>query len=174
MPRPAILATAALAVALGLSPALRAADGDAPFDWRIPAWLPPPAVPADNPMSEAKVELGRHLFYDKRLSRDGSMACATCHEQHRAFTDARKVGVAFDGTHGKRNPMGLANVGYLPVLTWANPNLKLLERQALVPMFGDNPAEMGMAGLEQELFARLAQDPVYLSMASQFPASVAA
>lgn len=161
MPRPAILATAALAVALGLSPALRAADGDASFDWRIPAWLPPPAVPADNPMSEAKVELGRHLFYDKRLSRDGSMACATCHEQHRAFTDARKVGVAFDGTHGKRNPMGLANVGYLPVLTWANPNLKLLERQALVPMFGDNPVEMGMAGLEQELFARLAADPVY-------------
>lgn len=156
----AILIVAAVLAAC-LPPVLWAAEDTGTFNWRIPAWLPPPAVPADNPMTEAKVELGRHLFYDKRLSRDGSMACATCHEQHRAFTDARKVGLAFDGTHGKRNPMGLANIGYLPVLTWANPNLKLLERQALVPLFGDNPVEMGMAGLERELFERLAGEPIY-------------
>lgn len=162
-------AAAALAAAASLSPAL-AADGAQPYVWRIPSWLPPPAVPADNPMSESKVELGRHLFYDKRLSRNGSMACATCHEQHRAFTDAKPVGVAFDGTHGRRNPMGLANVGYMPVLTWANPNLKLLERQALVPLFGDNPVEMGMAGMERELFDRLAADPVYPPLfAAAFP-----
>ncbi|MCC2097000.1 MAG: di-heme enzyme, partial [Hyphomicrobiales bacterium] len=129
--------------------------------WRIPAWLPPPKVPADNPMSAEKVELGRRLFYDKRLSRDGSMACATCHEQKRAFTDAKKVGVAFNGVHGKRNPMGLANAGYLPVLTWANPNLKSLEVQALVPLFGDNPVEMGMAGKESVLFDRLRREAVY-------------
>lgn len=165
------LAAAALFAAAGAIPTLKAADGAQPYAWMIPDWLPPPAVPADNPMSEAKVLLGRHLFYDKRLSRDGSMACATCHEQHRAFTDARRVGVAFDGTHGKRNPMGLANVGYLPVLTWANPNLKLLERQALVPMFGDNPVEMGMAGMERQLFERLRADPLYPPMfAAAFPA----
>ncbi|MGE3247807.1 MAG: MbnH family di-heme enzyme, partial [Beijerinckiaceae bacterium] len=70
-------------------------------------------------------------------------------------------GVAFNGAHGKRNPMALANVGYLPVLTWANPNLKSLEVQALVPLFGDNPVEMGMAGMEQLLFTRLRDTPVY-------------
>jgi cytochrome c peroxidase len=74
-----------------------------------PAWLPPPPAPADNPMSEEKVELGRHLFYDKRLSRDGSMACATCHDSG-AGVHGRTANVAsaFDGTHGKRNPMSLA------------------------------------------------------------------
>ena len=141
-----------------------------PFDWRIPDWLPPPAVPADNPMSDEKVALGRRLFYDKRLSRDGSMSCATCHEQKRGFTDGKRVGVAFDGTHGLRNPMGLANVGYLPVLTWANPNLRQLETQALIPLFGDNPVEMGMAGHEQLMFERLSADPIYPPLfAASFP-----
>lgn len=163
-------------IAIALAPVVSApspvlgADGAQPFDWRIPDWLPPPFVPGDNPMTEPKVELGRRLFYDKRLSLDGSMACATCHEQAKAFTDGRPVGVAFNGVHGKRNSMGLANVGYLPVLTWANPNLKRLETQALVPLFGDNPVEMGMAGREQDLFGRLRADPLYPSLfAEAFP-----
>jgi cytochrome c peroxidase len=147
--------------AVPMAPGSHAQSGSPTYTWRIPPWLPPPFVPADNPMSEAKVDLGRHLFYDKRLSRDGSMACATCHEQARAFTDAKRVGVAFDGSLGHRNPMGLANVGYLPVLTWANPNLKRLEVQALVPIFGENPVEMGMTGREQELFGRIRSEPLY-------------
>jgi len=132
-----------------------------PFDWRIPSWLPPPAVPPDNPMSEAKVELGRRLFYDRRLSRDGSMACADCHRQSRAFTDGRPVPVGITGERHARNAMSLANAGYLPVLTWGNPNLTRLEQQALLPLFGETPVEMGMAGREQELFAWLRADPVY-------------
>ena len=150
-----VAAMSAAAILLAPSPDRPAHRGAA-----APA-VPPPSVPADNPMSPAKVELGRRLFYDKRLSRDGSMACATCHEQARAFTDARALGVGFDGEVGKRNPMGLANVGYLPVLTWANPNLRRLEQQALVPIFGERPTEMGMAGREQALFARLRGEPVY-------------
>lgn len=161
-----------LAAAL-LPPAVlsRASDNvSATYVWRIPAWLPPPLVPDDNPMSEAKVELGRHLFYDKRLSADGSISCATCHDQQRAFTDGKDVGVAFDGTHGKRNPMGLGNVGYFPVLTWANPNLRRLEVQALVPIFGEAPIEMGMAGKEKILFRRLSADATYQGLfAAAFP-----
>ncbi|MEM8977753.1 MAG: cytochrome c peroxidase, partial [Pseudomonadota bacterium] len=50
------------------------------FEWPIPAWIAPPKVPASNPMSSAKVELGRRLFYDIRLSGPGYMSCASCHK----------------------------------------------------------------------------------------------
>lgn len=129
--------------------------------WNLPAWMPFPIVPEDNPMSREKVELGRHLFYEKRLSVDGSIACATCHDQARSFTDGRKLGVGIHGALGKRNVLSLANVGYLPVLTWANPNIKRLEQQALIPIFSDSPVEMGMAGREAQLFASLKKDALY-------------
>jgi cytochrome c peroxidase len=142
--------------------------GNPPFRWAIPAWLPPPPVPDDNPMTAEKVELGRHLFYDARLSRDSTIACASCHLQGRAYTDARTVGEGIEGHKAGRNAMGLANVGYLPVLTWANPNIRALEFQALIPIFGEAPVEMGMAGREAELFARLRDDATYRRL---FPAA---
>lgn len=149
-----------LAVAL-VTAGFAQAQGPEGYRWQLPRWLPPPIVPADNPMSEAKVDLGRHLFYDKRLSRDGSMSCATCHQQARAFTDGRAIPIGVTGDSHPRNAMSLANVAYHPVLTWANPLLDSLEKQALIPMFGEAPVEMGLAGREQALFARLAADPTY-------------
>lgn len=141
------------------------------YVWQLPAWVPIPTVPADNPMSEAKVELGRHLFYDKRLSADQSMSCATCHQQDKAFTDGLSVAKGVTGQKGARSAMALANVAYLPVLTWSNPNLTALEVQALVPMFGEHPVEMGMAGREKEMFARLQADPIYQRLFAQaYPA----
>jgi len=141
-----------------------AADDSVAFDWRTPAWLPPPPVPADNPMSDAKVRLGRHLFHDRRLSADDSVACASCHEQSLGFTDGRPLAVGIHGTEARRNAMGLANVGYLPVLTWSNPHMSSLERQSLVPLFGEEPLEMGLGGREDALFERLATDPDYAAM----------
>lgn len=137
------------------------AESKSAYQWRIPDWLPPPLVPTDNPMSEAKVELGRLLFYDKRLSSDGSVACASCHEQSRGFSDGTVAPSGVTGVLHPRNAMTLANVGYFPVLTWANPLLKRLETQALLPMFGESPPEMNMGGRERELFVRLAGDPAY-------------
>lgn len=131
------------------------------FDWGLPAWVPLPHVPADNPMTAAKVELGRHLFYDQRLSANQSMSCASCHHQDKAFTDGLALSEGVTGEKGSRSAMSLANVAYLPVLTWANPNLTALEVQALIPIFGEHPVEMGMAGREKELFARLQAEPVY-------------
>lgn len=63
------------------------AAAPAPWFADLPAGMQPPPVPVSNPMSAAKVELGRRLFYDADLSADGTMACATCHEQKHAFTD---------------------------------------------------------------------------------------
>lgn len=142
----------------------------ADYPWRLPAWMPEPRVPADNPMSEAKVELGRHLFYDRRLSANGTLSCASCHVQAKAFTDGRALSPGVDGSLGVRNAMMLANVAYLPVLTWANPNLRTLETQLLVPIFGEHPTELGMAGREKELYARLGADPVYRKLfAAAYP-----
>lgn len=141
------------------------------YRWRVPTWLPPPLVPADNTMSDAKVELGRRLFYDKRLSADGTMSCATCHQQARAFADGRRVAVGITGSMHPRNAMSLANSGYLPVLTWANPLLTRLEQQALVPLFGETPVEMGLAGQEDILFARLRSERLYPGLFREaFPA----
>lgn len=140
------------------------------YHWGLPQWVPEPIVPVDNAMSRAKVELGRHLFYDKRLSADQSMSCATCHRQEKAFTDGKARSEGIDGTLGGRSAMSLANAGYLPVLTWMNPNLDSLEIQALIPIFGEHPIEMGMAGREQLLFERLKADSRYQKLFVQaFP-----
>jgi cytochrome c peroxidase len=134
------------------------------FRWRLPLGFPPPRVPYDNPMSDEKVALGRHLFYERRLSRDGTLACATCHDPARAFTDGRARAVGVTGEVHPRGSMSLANVAYSPVLTWANPLLKRLEQQALVPMFGERPVEMGLAGREKALLATLRADARYGSL----------
>ena len=135
--------------------------GAADWEWRLPAWAPRPAVPADNPMSAPKVELGRHLFYDRRLSITGGVACASCHIQAKAFTDGRKLAIGATGQAHPRNSMGLGNVAYFPVLTWADPQKIRLETQALVPMFGEHPVEMGLAGREADIERLLRRDPRY-------------
>jgi cytochrome c peroxidase len=141
--------------------AQRAKAGD--FDWRLPPGFPFPNVPKDNPMTEAKVELGQRLFYDKRLSENQTQSCATCHQQAKAFTDGRARGVGSTGELHPRGPMSLVNVAYSPALTWANPNMRHLEAQALVPLFGEHPVEMGMSGKEDELLGRLRGEPRYVS-----------
>jgi cytochrome c peroxidase len=149
-----------------LAPSLIAAASAQTWDWDIPAWLPPPAVPADNPMTADKVELGRRLFYDARLSVDGTVACASCHAQDRAFSDGRAVSEGVHGIRGRRNAPSLGNAAYMPELTWANPHADSLEFHALIPLFGEEPVEMGMAGRERLMIERIAADDWY---AEAFP-----
>lgn len=134
------------------------------WQWTLPAGITPPPVPASNPMSAAKVELGRRLFYDADLSIDGTMACAACHEQKRGFADGNRTRPGVKGDPGRRNVPGLANVAWLGPLTWADPRQTTLEAQVLVPVLGDHPVEMGMKGQETEIAARLARDPCYRRM----------
>ncbi len=131
------------------------------YEWPLPEHLPRPSVPADNPMSEAKVALGRRLFYDTRLSVNDTTSCASCHVQALAFTDGRPRSVGATGEIHPRGSMSLVNVAYLSRLTWANPLLERLEDQALTPMFGENPIEMGMGGHEQKLLELLRNEPAY-------------
>lgn len=137
-----------------------------PQEWRwdLRSGIEPPTVPADNPMTAAKVELGRRLFYDADLSTNGTMSCATCHEQKRAFADGNRTHVGAHGDAGRRNVPGLANIAFATSLTWADSRLTTLEKQAAVPLFGDHPVEMGMKGMETELLRRLTKDSCYRTM----------
>ena len=128
----------------------------------IPEGFPEPVVPADNPVTPEKVELGRHLFYEERLSGNQTQSCGSCHVQSLAFTDGRTVGEGSTGELHVRNANGLGNVAYNASLTWANPVLTDLETHMLVPLFGDDPVEMGASPGEEEVLARIATDPVYV------------
>lgn len=112
--------------------------------WLLPANFPAPRVPDSNPLSQARVELGRYLFYDRRLSGNGTQACASCHHQDKAFTDGLVRPLGSTGEMHPRNAQGLANAIYNPTFTWANPSLLSLEAQMQVPLFGDSPVEMGI------------------------------
>ena len=140
------------------------------FDWNIPQGFPRPAIPDDNPMSAAKVELGRYLFYDARMSVNGKESCATCHRQELAFTDGRAQAQGATGQLHPRSSMSLVNVAYVPFLTWANTTITSLEEQALVPMLGEEPIELGLKGHERELLYAVRRDPVYEKLFPQaFP-----
>ena len=130
-------------LALAVIAVVRAQTGAA-YEWNLPAGFPRPYVPADNPMTAAKAALGRYLFYDTRLSINGKVSCATCHQQKLAFTDGRTVSEGATGEKHPRNSMTLVNVAWNATLTWGNPQMKRLEDQARVPMFGEHPLEMGL------------------------------
>jgi len=138
------------------------------WPWDLPPGFPAPPVPGDNPLSVEKIELGRYLFFDKRLSGNGSQSCASCHKPERAFTDGLARAVGSTGESHPRSSMSLANVAYASTLTWQDPTLTSLEAQMLVPMFGEHPVELGMAGHEGEILARLRDDLAYPVM---FPAA---
>lgn len=142
-------------------------DG-ASYEWNLPPGFPTPRVPEDNPMSDAKVELGRHLFYDVRLSHNETQSCGSCHVQSLAFTDGRPTAVGSTGEAHPRASMSLTNVAYASRLTWANDVLADLSDQALVPLFGEAPVELGAR--EDELIERLRMDVAYPAMFDQaFP-----
>ena len=156
----------------GQSPDTSAASPTASWAWTLPNGFPVAAVPADNPMSAAKVDLGRFLFYDKRLSGNGTQACSGCHFQDKAFTDGFAVSRGSTGEFTVRNAQALGNVAYSPTLTWANPSLLTLERQMEVPLFGENPVEMGINdGNKAAVLKGLADAALYPpKFAAAFPA----
>ena len=132
------------------------------WQWKLPDGISAPVVPADNPMSTAKVELGRYLFHDPRLSVNGTQSCASCHAQASAFTDNRALSRGATGDVHPRNAQPLANVAYSATLNWANPSVTTLEAQMLTPLFGTHPVEMGLNdGNKAEVLARFQRDASY-------------
>ncbi len=98
-------------------------------------------VPEDNPMTVEKIELGRRLFNDRRLSRDGSIACASCHNPDRAFSDGRAIAVGVFGREGRRNAPAIINRGWGRSFFW-DGRVRTLEEQVLKPI--EDPNEMDL------------------------------
>lgn len=131
------------------------------YDWQLRARFPVPQVPENNPMTAEKVELGRHLFYDTRLSFNEKQSCASCHQQQHAFAEPLLTSVGTTGEVHRRNSLALVNVAYNKTLTWAHDQLTTIERQVLIPMFGEQPIELGITGHETPILAKLVADERY-------------
>jgi cytochrome c peroxidase len=159
----ACASAAPLALTFQTAPQPAPAAGEE-YVWDLPRGFPRPRVPAGNPMSQAKVLLGRYLFYDKRMSVNGAQSCASCHRQELAFTDGRATARGATGQDHPRSAMSLVNVAYAGALTWSNPNLHSLEEQALIPMLSGRPVELGLRGRENSFLGQLAADPVYRAL----------
>ena len=135
------------------------------FSLKVPLGIPTDLwsyfVPKDNALTPAKVELGRRLFFDPRLSADGKVSCATCHDPQRAFTDGRKTAVGIANRKGTRNTPTLLNAMFNSTMFW-DGRADTLEQQAVLPLV--NADEMGNDSHERVL-QRIAALPGY---ANQF------
>ena len=120
-------------------------------------------VPVTNVLTKDKVAAGRRLFFDKQLSRDGTLACASCHDPKQAFSDGRKVARGINGSEGLRNAPALINRGYGKTFFW-DGRASSLEVQALEPIF--NPIEMGLTKAELERRAGMKTVDVAAALAS--------
>jgi cytochrome c peroxidase len=114
-------------------------------------------IPPDNPQTPEKIALGEKLFFDGRLSTNGSVACASCHDPRRAFTDGRPVSVGIGNRLGQRNAPTVLNALYNTTQFW-DGRAATLEQQAALPIA--NPVEMGQPTLDSAV-ARIAAIPEY-------------
>jgi cytochrome c peroxidase len=111
----------------------------------VPLELTQAVIPSDNLQTPEKVALGQKLFFEGRLSADGTVACATCHDPARAFTDGRVTSIGIHGRAGQRNSPTVLNALYNKTQFW-DGRAKTLEDQAAMPII--NPVEMGQANLD--------------------------
>jgi cytochrome c peroxidase len=123
----------------------------------VPLALTRAVIPGNNPQTPAKIALGKTLFFDGRLSANGTVACSSCHDPQRAFTDGRPVSVGIGNRLGQRNAPTILNALYNATQFW-DGRAGTLEQQAVFPI--TNPVEMGQPNLDTAV-ARIAAIPEY-------------
>ena len=132
-----------------------------PYELEVPDGFPQPFIPADNPMTVEGVELGRHLFYDKRLSDDLTMSCGSCHHQAFAMADTpdkvKSVGIVGDST--RRHAMPIFNLAFQETFFW-DGRVSTLEEQSLHPII--DPVELNTT--VEKVLSRLEADTAYPDM----------
>jgi len=114
-------------------------QGTTPYNFIIPYGFSTPIFPSDNPMTEEGVELGRHLFYEERLSSNNLISCASCHFPKKSFSDTIALSLGVQGLDGKRNAMPLFNLAWSPTFFWDGRS-STLEAQIFEPV--KDPLEM--------------------------------
>jgi cytochrome c peroxidase len=127
------------------------------YSFKIPLGVIDPEVPPDNPMTAAKIELGRQLYFDQRLSVDDSVSCATCHDPKKGFAENDPVSTGIQGKKGNRNAPTTLNAALSDIQFWDGRALSL-EEQAKAPIV--NPIEMGISSLDA-LVEKLKKIPEY-------------
>lgn len=147
--RLSVLVGSLLAAALAVLPAAERLDIPLGLDNYLP-------VPEDNPLTREKVELGRRLFNEKQLSRDGTVACSTCHDPKRNFTDDKPLAEGVFGRIGTRRVPAILNRGYGTAFFW-DGRIPTLEEQVLQPIVNDKEMDMTL----EEVVARLQEDEEY-------------
>ncbi|MDH7499425.1 MAG: cytochrome c peroxidase [candidate division NC10 bacterium] len=139
------------------APLSKGATAASDYTFKIPLGVIDPEVPEDNPMSAAKVELGRQLYFDKRLSVDDTVSCATCHDPKMGFAENKKVSTGIQEKKGNRNSPTTLNAALYDLQFW-DGRAASLEEQAKGPIV--NPVEMGMPSLDV-LVEKLKKVPEY-------------
>ncbi len=119
--------------------------------------LPAPTLPTDNALTIQGVKLGRMLFYEKRLSRDGSQSCASCHRQEHAFTDTARFSIGVEGKQGKRQAMAIFNMAWHTNEFFWDGRAHLLRDQSLKPI--QDPLEMNET--LENVVAKLSAEKMY-------------
>ena len=127
-----------------------------PFPFKMAATFPLPGLPLDNPLLRSRVELGRRIFSDTRLSRDGSLSCASCHHQDRAFTDGRARSVGIDERTGRRNSMPLFNLAWKERFFW-DGRAASLRAQVMMPIESHLELDESL----DNVVAKLSSEPGY-------------
>lgn len=131
-----------------------------PYQLKIPRGFLPPLLNPDNPLTVEGVELGRHLFYEKKLSRDNTMSCASCHKQEFAFSDApNRFSKGVDGLSGNFNAMHIVNMAWLQHFFWDGRSPSL-EEQSFHPVV--DPLELNTTW--ESVLEKLRQTPKYPPM----------
>lgn len=133
-----------------------------PYALEIPLNFPPMTIPQDNPMTVEGVKLGRHLFYEPRLSGNNTMSCASCHLQSHAFSDPARFSTGIDGLEGSRQSMPLINLGWEDRFFW-DGRAATLEQQIFFPV--RDPIEMHETW--PNAVAKLQADAAYVKLFSK-------
>ena len=127
--------------AYALIMAFQLAANAADFKLDVPKGLGPVVTPANNPLTQEKIELGKQLYFDKRLSRDNSISCASCHDPKKGWSNGEAFATGFNGQKGGRSSPTVINSTYQSLQFW-DGRAEYLEGQALGPI--QNPIEMNL------------------------------
>lgn len=133
---------------------------DRPVALDLPDWIDLPEFPEDNTLTEQRIELGRRLFFDRSLSRNRTVSCATCHKPELAFSDGQPKSIGIDGREALRNSPSLFNVAWLDHIfsDGGSPNLEL---QVLAPIDDENEMDADL----DVVLDRLRRNPLYVELA---------
>ncbi len=127
-----------------------------PYEIQYPLGMPKMRIPADNPLTKEKVELGKQLFFDPRLSRDNTVSCATCHNPEKGWSNAERFATGVRDQVGGRSAPTIINSGYFYFQFW-DGRANHVEGQALGPI--QNPIEMDLT--LEEVTEKLNKIPGY-------------